>query len=54
MPVCKTKGPTKMLEIKSLHQGIYSLMREMSHVPPAVRERMTPKVSGGRKVESHS
>lgn len=32
-----------MLEIKSLHlaQGMYSLMREMSHVPEAVRDRMT-------------
>lgn len=51
VPVCKTEGPTKMLEIKSLHQGMYSLMREMSHVPPAVRDRMTYEVSGGRTIK---
>ena len=49
--MCKTEGPTKMPEIKSLHQGMYSLMREMSHVPPAVRDRMTYEVSGGRTIK---
>lgn len=49
--MCKAEGPTKMPEIKSLHQGVYSLIREMSHLPIAIRERMTHKVSEGRTIK---
>ena len=33
VPVCKAQGPPEMLELKSPHQGVHSLMREVAHLP---------------------
>lgn len=51
--MCKAQEPTKMLEIlvKSLLQGVYSLVREVAHLPVALRGRMTQTVSGGRTMK---
>ena len=49
--MCKAEGPTKMLEMKSLHQGVYSLIREVSHLPVAIQDGMTHEASGGRTIK---
>lgn len=51
--MCKAQELTKMLEIlvKSLLQGVYSLVREVAHPPVALRNRMTHLVSGERTMK---